>query len=339
MRVDAHDEQRLASVATGYDIVVSAAGPDFEVHLPALRGALAAGVHFCDLGGDGRMVQQQLALDAAARDRDIVAIVGMGTNPGLNNLLAVYASRKFDRVEEMQLCTFWNLPSTFDSSKVLEGMRKAGLVAALWQTVLNLARGPVHVYRDGRLTTTEPAESPTDVAVPDGGTVTAYPVGTPEPITLPRYLPGVRGVSSVWSIFPPQLNDLYLTEGKRIARGELTPAHAALSFFETIAGDPDRWLKLPGGFPPGFLIWIVATGWKDGRRAHYACWPVRVPTSATIPLAVATLRILQGKVPARGTLPPEACFEPTSFFEEMAQYPKGENRDKPLLGERFESQE
>lgn len=38
----------------------------------------------------------------------------------------------------------------------------------------------------------------------------------------------------------------------------------------------------------------------------------------------------------RGVLPPEACFEPMPFFEEMAQYGKEEDRDEPLLGESLE---
>ena len=77
---------------------------------------------------------------------------------------------------------------------------------------------------------------------------------------------------------------------------------------------------------------MVATGWKDGRRARYTCWPIRLAG----PLAIATLRILRGEVSARGVLPPEACFEPIPFFEELARYRRDEDRDKPLLGEFLE---
>lgn len=336
VQLDARDEGRVATLAAGCDIVVSAAGPDFEVHLPALRGALAAGVHYCDLGGDGSIVERQLELNSMARDRNVVAVVGMGTNPGFNNLLAVHASRKFDRVEEVQLCTFWHLPSTFNPVQVLDKIRKTGSVDAMWQTVLNLARGPVRMYRDGRWIATEPVENPIDVPLPYGGAVTAYPVGTPEPMTLPRYLPGVRNVSSVWSLFPLQLNEPYLREGQRISHGEVTPAEAVRSFFETIVADPDRWLQMPSGYPSGFNVWVVATGFRDRRRARYICWPVRMPTSASAALTVASLKILRGDVSVRGVLPPEACFEPMSFFEEAARYAKEEDRDKPLLGESLE---
>lgn len=331
VQVDIHDERRLASVAADYDVVVNAAGPGYEVFLPGLRGAIAAGKHYCDLGDNGPTTEKQLELDSVAKDRDLVAVVGIGLDPGLMNLLAVHAGRKFDRVEEVHLCGFWHIQEW-----PLDELRRTGRVGALWQAALNLASGPIRIYSDSRLIATDPAENPIDVTLPVGGIVTAYPVSVPEPITLPRYLPGVRSVASVWSFFPPQVNDLYLHEGRRISRGELTPVEAAKSFLETILADPDRWLKTSEGSPSGSMVWVAATGWKAGRRARYTCWPVRLPTSISIPLIVATLRILRGEVSARGVLPPEACFEPMSFFQEAASYAKDEDRGKPLLGERFE---
>lgn len=72
VQLDARDERSVASEAADYDIVVSVAGPDFEVHLPALRGAIAAGTHYCDLGGDGPTAERQLELDSAASNRGVL---------------------------------------------------------------------------------------------------------------------------------------------------------------------------------------------------------------------------------------------------------------------------
>lgn len=69
---------------------------------------------------------------------------------------------------------------------------------------------------------------------------------------------------------------------------------------------------------------------------RYTCRPDGLPSSTSIPLTVATLRILRGEVLARGVVPPEACFEPMPFFEEAAQHAKAEDRGKPLLGEWLE---
>lgn len=337
VQVDIHDEERLASVVADYDIVVNAAGPEFEVLLPALRATISSGAHYCDIGGDGPTTERQLELESTAKDRDVVAVVGIGIDPGLTNLLAVQASRKFDRLEEVWPCTFLHLPTLWGGPpQVLDEIRKRGRATATWEALLRLASGPVCVYRGGRWMEVDPEDSSVGVTLPGGGTVTAYPVGTSDSWTLPRYLPGVRNVSNLWSLSPPQLNDLWLRDGRRISRGELNSADATRSFFGTVMADPDRWLRTPEGFASDSMSWVVATGWKDGRRARYTCWPLGPLYSTTIPLTVATLRILRGEVAARGVLPPEACFEPMPFFEEMASYAKAEDRDKPLLGERLE---
>jgi saccharopine dehydrogenase-like NADP-dependent oxidoreductase len=336
VQVDIHDEQRLASMAANYDIIVNVAGPEWEVLLPALRGAIAAGTQYCDIGADGATTEKQLELDSMARERDILAVVGIGYDPGLSNLLAVHATLMLNRVDEVQLCHHWG-PSKLLSEAVDE-LRKTGRVDTSWQDVVKAASGPVRIYRDRQWTAIDPLENGVNITTPKGGTVTAFPAGTPEPITLPRYLPSVRSVSSVMGVSPPQLGDLFFREAQRISRGELTAKDATKSFLETIGTDLDRWLKIPEGSqaPSGWDMWVVATGWKEGRRASYTCWPGRVPASTSIPLTVGTLRILRGEVSARGVLPPEACFEPMPFFEEMAQYAKEEDRDKPLLGESLE---
>lgn len=86
----------------------------------------------------------------------------------------------------------------------------------------------------------------------------------------------------------------------------------------------------------GWDRWVVATGWKGGRRPRYTCWPLRLPASTSISLAVGALRILRGEVEARGVLPPEACYEPMPFFEEAARYSDELDQAKPLLGESIE---
>lgn len=330
VEVDILEERRLASVAKDYDVVVNTAGPEWEVLLPALRATITAGTHYCDIGADGQTVEKQLELDSMAKERGIVAIVGMSLDPGLDNLLAVHASRQFDRVDEIQ-------PRFYVAGYIRESaneMRNTGRIDTSLQHIIHAMSGPVRIYRDGRWMDIDPAENRTDITLPEGGTAIAYPYGHSETITLPRHLPGVSDVSCLLGVSTPQLGELLFHEARRTSRGELTVKQATRSFLETIGTDPDRWLETSGGSRsvPGWRMWVVATGWKDGRRARYTCWPIRL----TGPLAIATLRILRGEVSARGVLPPEACFEPIPFFEELARYRRDEDRDKPLLGEFLE---
>jgi len=329
--VDIRDERRLSSVAADYDIVVNAAGPEWEVLLPALRAAIDAGTHYCDLGADGRTAEKQLELDSLAKEHDVVAVIGMGIDPGIDNLLAMHASKQFDNIEDMTFCFQLALPEELLREAVSE-LGKSGRVDSSWQLVMSNIRGPVRVYRDESWVVVDPLDHGVEIRSPQGVTVTAYPCANPEQITLPRYLPRVRNMSCVCGISPEEISQLMHREAQRISREEVSVKEATRSFLETIGSDHEDWLK---GSAPGWDMWLVTTGLKDGRRARYTCWAVGVAYTS-IPLAVAALRVLRGEVSVRGVVPPEACFEPMSFFEEVARYVPAEDRDKPFYGESME---
>ena len=329
--VDIRDERRLASVAAEYDIVVNAAGPEWEVLLPALRAAIESGTHYCDLGADGRTAEKQLDLDSLAKEQDIVAIVGIGFDPGIDNLLAMHVSKQFESVDEMMFCFHLALPDELLREAVSE-LGKSGRVDSSWELVMSNVSGPVRVYRDESWMVVDPLDHGVEIKSPQGVTVTAYPCANPEQITLPRYLSRVRNVSCVCGISPPEISQLVHSEAQRISREKVSVKEATRSFLKTIGSDQEHWLK---GSAPGWDMWLVTTGMKDGRRARHMCWPISIAYTS-IPLAVAAFRVLRGEVSVRGVVPPEACFEPMSFFEEVVRYVQGEDRDKPFYGERME---
>ena len=329
--VDIRDERRLAAVARDYDVLVNAAGPEWEVLLPALRAAIDAGTHYCDLGADGRTAEKQLELDSLAKGQDVVGIIGVGFDPGIDNLLAMLVYRQFDSVDEMMFCFHLALPDDL-LREAVEELRKSGRVDSSWQLVMSNIRGPVRVYRDGAWKVVDPFDHGVEVKSPQGLTLTAYPCANPELITLPRYLPSVRNLSCVCGVSPPEISQLVHDEAQRISRDEVTAEGATRSFLKTLGSDHEDWLKRNA---PGWDMWLVTTGLKEGRRARYTCWPVGVAYTS-IPLAVAAFRILRGEVSVRGVVPPEACFEPMSFFEEVARYVPAEDRDKPFYGESME---
>ena len=330
VQVDILDERRLASMVADYDIVLNTAGPEYEVLLPALRGAIAAGKHYCDIGADGPTVVKQLELDSKAKERDIVAIPGMGICPGLFNLLAVHAYQQLERTEEIQLCHYVN---RYFSQQV-DNLRKSGRIDTSLQVILNIMSKPARVYSDGRWTDIDARENRVSITLPKGGIATAYPLSHSLTITLSRYLPGIRSVSCVWGVPNPQLGELMFSIARQIAAGQMSAEAATRSFLERIEADPDRWLKAPPGplAAARWDCWIVATGWKDGRRGRYTCWPINFGH----PLVVAALRILRGDVSVRGVLPPEACFEPLPFFDEVVALMSDPPPDGRLIDESFE---
>ena len=172
------------------------------------------------------------------------------------------------------------------------------------------------------------------ITLPESGIATAYPWSSSQTITLPRVLPGIQSVSVVVGVPNPQLGELMFSVSRHISCGEMSAKVATRSFLETIETDPDRWLKTPPGplAAPRWIVWVVATGWKDGRRGRYTCWPIKFGH----PLTVAALRILRGEVSVRGVLPPEACFEPLPFFGEVVALMPDPPPDGKLIDESFE---
>jgi lysine 6-dehydrogenase len=334
VQADATVESQLASLAAKCDIIVNTAGPDFKVQLPAVRAAIAARTHYCDIGGDGLITERVLGLDGDARAAGIAVVPGIGIAPGVTNLMAMHAAGQLDETEEVEFGYCWR--PEFLRQDTAE-MRRSGRIDAGWQTVFRYTSGRVRCYRDGRMTDVNALESGTEVTLPQTGTVvTAYPVDSSEPLTLPRYLAGVRKVSALMGFFPPQLNDVFRRHALRLSAGEVDEAEAALSFLEAVADEMRGWVAAQEGFP-WVPVWATALGRKGGRRARYSCWPTAVWGLMTgWAVAVAALKIMRGEIRQSGVLPPEACLEPMPFFAEMAQRGFQQPPDGKLLGESFE---
>ena len=168
--------------------------------------------------------------------------------------------------------------------------------------------------------------------MPPGRTVTAYPIRLSEAITLPRYLLGVRTVSTLFSLLPPRADSLFREQAERLSVGECSAPQAVLSLFEAFAAEPGEAMALSLA-PPLVPIWVEAFGHQDGRRARYSCWPIGGWASTESILATAALKLLRGEIRAHGVLPPEAVFEPLAFFAEVAQSGARKLEPAGLLGE------
>ena len=68
-----------------------------------MRAALAARVHYMDLGGLYHMTRRQFALDREFRRIGKLAIPGMGGAPGITNVMARDLADSFDRVDSIKV--------------------------------------------------------------------------------------------------------------------------------------------------------------------------------------------------------------------------------------------
>jgi len=98
---DVRDTKHLARLLQGYDAVVNCT--QYNWNLDVMRAALAARIHYLDLGGLYHMTRKQFALDRDFRRIGKLAIPGMGGAPGITNVMARALADSLDRVDAIKV--------------------------------------------------------------------------------------------------------------------------------------------------------------------------------------------------------------------------------------------
>jgi len=84
-----------------HDCVISAVSYRYNSILT--KAAIAARVHFCDLGGNDEVVHHQLSLDAEARKANVLIVPNCGLAPGMANVLAARGAELFESLDSVEL--------------------------------------------------------------------------------------------------------------------------------------------------------------------------------------------------------------------------------------------
>lgn len=353
VQVDGTDEEVLASLLADYDIILNAATN--EAVLPAVRAAMRAGAHYCDVSFS-EVIDSAVELSSEAKVAGITAILANGVHPSITNLMGVHAARKLDEVEQLQLAdaSLYDFQSGRDLTHLqwLEDPRQSLAVLSdfrggiEWplQTALEGGARMVRAYQDGRWVDADPVRSGVDVPLSQGGTINASPYLCGDPFfgALPTDLGTAPPVEMLFTPLPPQLHDLLRELALRVLDGDIEDKAALDSFFATAENDPGRWLTLPDDYVPMAKTWARAVGSKEGRAARYSCW-YRAPLwdvggyyLTSVGLVAAANMILRGDVQERGVFAAEKAFEPQPFFDEVAALLGDQLPEGRLIDESFE---
>jgi saccharopine dehydrogenase-like NADP-dependent oxidoreductase len=100
-QLDVRDTNVLMPLLRGSDCVISCVPSELNPDLARL--AVEMGAHFCDLGGNDAIVEQEMALAEDARSRSVWIVPNCGLAPGLVNILCLHGMAQFDRVEAAHL--------------------------------------------------------------------------------------------------------------------------------------------------------------------------------------------------------------------------------------------
>lgn len=174
----------LDRAVRGYDVVVNTALPRYN--LPVMEAALRAGADYLDVSATGPRtpggtpgILEQLDLDARFRAAGRTALVSMGLDPGMSNVLAKAAAATLDAVDAVRIRT----ASAVDGS----GVRTFPLYSreAFLEDVLVRPT----VWLDGSLQEREPLGEEEAFAFPPPiGACRTFLVSHEETKTVPRFL-------------------------------------------------------------------------------------------------------------------------------------------------------
>ncbi len=101
IQLDVKDTTAVAAAMQGVQSVMSAL--PYYLNLPMTEAAIAAGAHFCDLGGNTEIVQQQQRLQAQAKAKGVTVIPDCGLAPGMVNILAQLGIDRCDTVDAVRI--------------------------------------------------------------------------------------------------------------------------------------------------------------------------------------------------------------------------------------------
>jgi lysine 6-dehydrogenase len=99
--LDVKDAAAVAAAMAGVKAVMCAL--PYYFNLPMSEAAIAAGAHFCDLGGNTEIVQQQKALQAKAAAKGVTIVPDCGLAPGMVNILAQLGIDRLDTTESVKI--------------------------------------------------------------------------------------------------------------------------------------------------------------------------------------------------------------------------------------------
>jgi len=288
-----------------------------------MRAALAARVHYMDLGGLYHMTRKQFTLDRDFRRIGRIAIAGMGGAPGITNVMARELSEGLDRVESIRVYNAGADEQRYDSP-----------VAYTFSiaTILDELTMPPVAFENGRYVEKPMLSEPEKgkFPAPIGNIVLRHSIHS-ELGTLPVSF-AKRGLRECFFKinYEPQLVNLVRdlahagftsTEPLAVNGTRVSPRTVLLALMQKQAPK-----KTPLDVE---ALRVVVSGKRDGVRkatalemwAEHSTRPQfsAVARDTGFPAAIAAVMVGRGEISGVGVQAPENVVPPGPFFRELKQ--------------------
>ncbi|MDQ7782333.1 MAG: SDR family NAD(P)-dependent oxidoreductase [Desulfomonilaceae bacterium] len=305
IKMDVNDHSGMVAAFKEADVVVNCAGPFYKTAVPVAKAAVDAKVNYIDICDDyeGTEILFNSDIDKAAKEAGITVLTGMGSDPGTNNVLVKWYADRLDSVEEIYL--YWVVSI-------------AELAGAAWDHSLHMTLGKIPQYLNGELVYVEGGTEVTaEEFLEPLGTCHVRYVGHPQPLTIPKYIKGVRNVIIKGALIPLWVDELIKEQkdtgllGKEpidVKGTKITPYDVALKLWETIPQGRDNGPQASG-------LKVIVKGERDGKKVTYTADMVgRMAPGTGLPASIAALMMEAGDVTEKGVVAPEGCIDPEKFL-------------------------
>ncbi|MHA2287521.1 MAG: saccharopine dehydrogenase family protein [Promethearchaeota archaeon] len=332
VEIDVTQRNKLVELISSHDLVMNTVGPFYKFAIMILEATIEAKKPYVDICDDWKPTLDLLDMNEKAIKAGITAIVGMGSSPGVTNLMAAMACSKLDEVDD--LITAWGYGATQGTGKKPRNFvtprefytkfKGTPLIAnAATMHLLYETLEEIPIYKDGKFVDIKPLTEATPLKFPGFKDTYVCHIGHPEPVTLPRTL-NVNSVSNLMYLGKTVTN-VVRKYTHQIADNALTVSEATLKLDRELRNmmKDANLLKEYVGNPPSLSV--LATGTKNGKRMKVAFANNKVPFGemagvTSVPLTIAVEMLLKDEITEKGVLTPESAIrDPAAFFDRYAK--------------------
>jgi saccharopine dehydrogenase (NAD+, L-lysine-forming) len=314
---DAGNAESIRKAVAGSAVVLNCVGPFYKYGPVILKAVIGTGINYVDVCDDFDATEALLAMDEEAKKAGVSALIGMGSSPGVANVLVRFcADSLLDEVEAVDIYHAHGGEQTEGPAVVKHRIHSMKMDIPVF---LDGQFKTIRLFEDSGKALEEEAE------FQNVGTYRVYAYPHPETITLPHYLKGVKRVTNLGLVLPPAYAELIKgmvrlgvtdEEPVEIQGQKVVPLEFAVAF---LLAQRKRLMKKAGIAGPMGCLKIVVKGYKDGGRNTYifsmSSRGQGMGEGTGIPAAIGAMIMATGKIKGEGVLPPEACVNPMDLLE------------------------
>lgn len=335
VRVDLTVPPMIKDVIRDSDVVLNCSGPFYKLGPIILKAVIESKIDYVDVCDDLDATQKLLGMNKQAEKAGISVLIGMGSSPGVANLLTKFcADHMLDEVDSIDILHA-------HGGEPFEG-------AAVVAHRIHSMTSPIPMYLNGKHTTVDyfgesGASLCEEVDFHQIGRYMCYPYPHPETITLPKYIKCNR-VTNLGCVIPPEYYRLTqdivkvgIISEKPLEFGgqQVVPREFAIAY---IIKERERILKETNFGTQRGCLKISIKGIEDGEPRQYNFQMSSIGQSmgegTGIPAGLGAILMQRGKITKQGVLPPEACVAPLDFLGLMQEHLKLEvmtGKGSPLI--------